>query len=171
MFNLPNLISLIRVILILPSLIFFNGGHIYWGLSMLILIIITDFGDGLVARRYKNVTDFGKVFDPICDKIVIISLFIYLILNKDFPLWFFLTLISRDIVLSYLGILVKRKNGIMPEANFPGKIMVNTIALLIIGLLMDMNILAQFGLLSSAIFLAYSTIVYLADYKKILFKT
>lgn len=171
MFNLPNLISLIRVILILPCLIFFNGGHINWGFIMLVLMVFTDFGDGIVARRYKNVTDFGKAFDPICDKIVIIALFIYLILNKDFPLWFFLTLISRDIVLSYLGILVKRKNGIMPEANVPGKIMVNTIALLIIGLFLDMNILAQFGLLSSVIFLAYSTIVYLADYKKILLKT
>ena len=171
MFNLPNFISLIRVIIILPCLLLFEAGHNYWGLSVLILIIITDFADGIVARRYEITTDFGKVFDPLCDKIVIISLIIYLMFNRDFPFWFFVTLISRDIVLLYLGILVKRQGGQTPQINVPGKIMVNTIALLIIGLFMDWVILADFGLLASAVFLVYSTVVYLADYKKILLKT
>ena len=171
MFILPNFISLFRVILILPCLLFFDAGQNYLGLSILILMIISDYADGIVARRHENVTEFGKAFDPICDKIVIISFFIYLVINRDFPLWFILTMVSRDLVLTYFGILVKRRSGKMPQANMPGKIMVNTIALLIVGSFMDWIELTQIGLWSSVVFLVYSTIVYLTDYKKILLKT
>ena len=171
MFNIPNFISLVRVILTVPCLIFYSAGQNTLGFGVLILMIITDFADGMVARKYDNVSDFGKAFDPICDKIVLIALFIYLIFNKDFPLWFFTLLVSRDIVLMYLGLLVNRKSGSMPQANFPGKIMLNTIALWLIGLFMNFDILAQFGFLSSVVFLVYSTIVYLTDYKKILLQT
>jgi len=168
MFNLANLISLFRVVLIAPCLLYYNAGQDYMGLSMLGLMIITDYADGIVARRLNHVTDFGKAFDPISDKIVIISLFIYLFLNKDFSLWFMLTLISRDAILTYLGILVKRRSGKMPQANMPGKILVNAIGVLIIGLFMGWLVVAQIGLWASIFFLVYSTIVYLADYKKIL---
>lgn len=171
MFNLPNFISFTRVILTVPCLLFYDAGQNNLGFGVLILIILTDFADGMVARKYKIVSDFGKAFDPICDKIVIIALFSYLVFNKDFPLWFFILLISRDIVLMYLGILVNRKSGIMPQANVPGKIMLNTIALWVIGLFMNVEILVNFGLFSSVVFLLYSTIVYLIDYKKILLKT
>ena len=171
MFNLPNFISLVRVLLIVPCLLFFSAGHNNLGFGILLLMIITDFADGKVARKYDNVSDFGKAFDPICDKIVIIALFSYLMIYKEFPLWFFILLISRDIVLMYLGLLVNRKSGSMPQANVPGKIMLNTIALWVIGLFMNFDILAQFGFLSSVVFLVYSTIVYLADYKKILLQT
>lgn len=171
MFNLPNFISLVRAFLTVPCLLFYNAGQNNLGFGIIVLMIITDFADGMVARKYDNVSDFGKAFDPICDKIVMISLFIYLIFNNEFPTWFFILLISRDIVLMYFGLLVKRKSGSMPQANVPGKIMLNTIALWIIGLFMNYDILAQFGFLSSVVFLIYSTIVYLTDYKKILLQT
>lgn len=141
------------------------------GLSMLVLMIISDYADGIVARRLGNVSDFGKAFDPICDKIVIIATILYLVIYKDFPFWFIITLIARDAVLMYLGILVKRQSGKMPQANLPGKILTNAIALLIIGYFMDWMVLAQFGLWSGVLLLVYSTIVYLTDYSKILQKT
>ena len=90
MFNLPNFISLARVILTVPCLIFYSAGQNNLGFGVIILMIITDFADGMVARKYDNVSDFGKAFDPICDKIVMIALFTYLIFNKEFPLWFFI---------------------------------------------------------------------------------
>lgn len=171
MFNLANLISLFRVILIVPCLLYYNAGQDYMGLSIVGLMILTDYADGIVARRLNNVTDFGKAFDPISDKIVIIVFIFYLVLNKNFPIWFILTLITRDVVLMYLGILVKHRSGKMPQANMPGKILANAIAVLIIGFFMDWLLIAQIGLWTSIFFLVYSTIVYLADYKKILMKS
>lgn len=156
--------------MLLPTLLLFNAGENNLGLGMIILMIITDYADGIVARKQDNESDFGKAFDPVCDKIVIISLVIYLLIYNDFPLWFILILIVRDIVLLYLGILVKKQSGKMPQANVPGKIMVNTIALLVIGSFMGWPELRQFGLLTSVVFLVYSTVVYLSDYRKILLK-
>lgn len=171
MFNLPNAISLLRIILLLPCLYYFDVGQNNIAMSILFIMIFSDIADGIVARKFGNVSDFGKMFDPLCDKIAIFSFFIYLVLNREFPLWFLLILVSRDIVLTYLGALVKRQSGNMPQANVPGKIMVNTIGILIIGSFMGWHEFSEFGLFLSVVFLAYSTFIYLSDYKKILTKS
>ena len=154
----------------IPSFMLFDSGNKYLGLMLLIIIIITDYADGMVARRLDQVSDFGKALDPISDKIVIMILFLYLLIESEFPLWYIVSLISRDLILAYLSLLVKRKSGTMPEANIPGKIAVNFMALMVIAWFMAWEDLKIFGLWSSIIFLLYSTIVYLRDYYNILYK-
>lgn len=169
-FNTANLISVSRIFLTIPSFMLFDSGNKYLGLMILIIIIITDYADGMVARRLDQVSDFGKALDPISDKIVIVILFLYLLIDSEFPIWFFVSLISRDLILAYLSLLVKRKSGTMPEANIPGKIAVNFMALMLIAWFMAWEDLKIFGLWSSIIFLLYSTIVYIRDYYNILYK-
>ena len=96
--------------------------------------------------------------------------FIYLLIMKDFPIWYIASLITRDLILAYLSLLVKRKNGIMPQTNVPGKIAVNFIALMLIAWFMEWEDVKMFGLWSSIVFLIYSTIVYIRDYYNILYK-
>ena len=168
--NTANLISVSRILLAIPSLIYFHSGNKLMGLLFLILIIITDFADGIAARRLGQVSDFGKALDPITDKIVIIGLFIYLVINSGFPIWYFVSLISRDLILSYISLLVKRKSGIMPQTNVPGKLAINFIALMIIAWFMEWEDVKMFAFWSSIIFLLYSTIVYIKDYYNILYK-
>lgn len=169
-FNTANLISVSRIFLTIPSFMLFDSGNKYLGLMILIIIIITDYADGMVARRLDQVSDFGKALDPIADKIVIMILFLYLLIESEFPIWFFVSLISRDLIVAYLSLLVKRKSGTMPEANIPGKIAVNFISLMVIAWFMAWEDLKIFGLWSSIIFLLYSTIVYIRDYYNILYK-
>ena len=154
----------------IPSFMLFDSGYKYWGLLVLILIIITDYADGIAARKFNQVSDFGKALDPVADKIVIISLFIYLLIKSDFPIWYLASLISRDLVLSYLSLLVKRRSGIMPQTNVPGKIAINFIALMVIAWFMEWEDVKMFGLWSSTIFLIFSTVVYLREYYNILYK-
>lgn len=169
-FNTANLISVSRIFLTIPSLMFFDSGNKLLGLLFLIFIILTDFADGIVARRTNQVSDFGKALDPISDKIVIIGLFSYLVLKSDFPIWYFVSLISRDLILAYLSLLVNRKSGTMPEANFPGKMAVNLMSLMVIAWFMEWEDVRMFGLWSSILFLLYSTAVYIRDYYNILYK-
>ena len=169
-FNTANLISVSRIFLTIPSFMLFDSGNKYLGLMLLIIIIITDYADGMVARRLDQVSDFGKALDPISDKIVIMILFLYLLIESEFPMWYIVSLISRDLILAYLSLLVKRKSGTMPEANIPGKIAVNFMALMVIAWFMAWEDLKIFGLWSSIIFLLYSTIVYIRDYYNILYK-
>ena len=153
----------------IPTLMYFHSGEKLLGLLFLIFIIITDFADGIVARRTDKVSDFGKALDPISDKIVIIGLFIYLVINSEFPIWYLATLVSRDLILSYVSFLVKRKSGIMPQTNVPGKLAINFIALMIIAWFMEWGDVKMFAFWSSILFLLYSTIVYVKDYYNILY--
>ncbi|MCH8332273.1 MAG: CDP-alcohol phosphatidyltransferase family protein [Bacteroidetes bacterium] len=169
-FNTANLLSVSRIFLTIPALMLFDSGNKYLGLMVLIIIIITDYADGIVARRLDQVSDFGKGLDPTTDKIVIIIFFIYLLIRSEFPLWYFVSLISRDLILTYLSLQIKRKSGIMPQTNVPGKISVNFIALMLIAWFMGWEDVKMFGLWSSILFLIYSTIVYIRDYYNILYK-
>ncbi|MCH7618445.1 MAG: CDP-alcohol phosphatidyltransferase family protein [Candidatus Marinimicrobia bacterium] len=167
-FNLPNLISISRILLTVPCLMFFDAGDNYPGLLMLALMIVSDYADGILARRMKIVSDFGKALDPLSDKIVTVILISYLILEKSFPIWFVSTLIFRDIILSYLGLKVKKKTGVMPQANMAGKIGLNGIAIMIIGWFMDWEWMKLFGLWGSVVIILYSSVVYFRDYYKLL---
>ncbi len=167
-FNLPNLISISRILLTVPCLMFFDAGDNNPGLLMLALMIVSDYADGILARRMKMVSDFGKALDPLSDKIVTVILISYLILEKSFPIWFVSTLILRDIILSYLGLKVKKKTGVMPQANMAGKIGLNGIAIMIIGWFMDWEWMKLFGLWGSVIIILYSSVVYFWDYYKLL---
>lgn len=169
-FNIANLLSVSRIFLVIPSLMFFDSGEKIYGLLCLIVIIITDYADGIVARKLGLVSDFGKALDPISDKIVIIILFIYLTIYSDFPAWFFIALISRDMILSFLSLRIKRKSGSLPQTNVPGKIAVNFIALMIIAWFMEWEDIKMFAFWSSIIFLLYSTIVYIRNYYIVLYK-
>ena len=164
--NLPNFISISRILLIVPCLLLFDAGNNYYGLFILTLMIVSDYADGIIARRMKIVSDFGKALDPLSDKIVIIILITYLILEKSFPIWFISSLILRDIILSYLGLKVKKKTGVMPQANMAGKIGVNGIAIMIIGWFMEWEWMKLLGLWGSVILISYSTINYFIYYYK-----
>ncbi len=168
--NTANLISISRIFLTIPTLLFFDSGNKNLGLFVLMVMIATDYADGIVSRKLNQVSDFGKALDPICDKIVLMGLFVYLVINSNFPIWYFISIFSRDLMLSYISLLIKRKKGVMPQPNFPGKMAVNLIALLVIAWFMEWEDVKVFAFWSSVLFLLYSTAEYIRDYYKILYK-
>ena len=165
-FNLPNLVSISRILLIIPCLLFFDAGANYSGLFILALMIVSDYADGIIARKMKMVSDLGKALDPLSDKIVIVILIAYLILEKSFPIWFISSLILRDLILSYLGLKVKKKTGVMPQANMAGKTAVNGIAIMIIGWFMEWEWMKVLGLWGSVLLILYSSVIYFRYYYK-----
>ena len=168
--NSANLISISRVFLTIPTLLFFDSGNKNLGLFVLTVMIVTDFVDGIVSRKLNQVSDFGKALDPICDKIVLMGLFVYLVMNSNFPIWYFISIFSRDLILSYVSILIKRKKGVMPQPNVPGKIAISLVALFVITWFMEWEDVKVFAFWSSILFLLYSTAVYIRDYYKILYR-
>jgi len=95
-FNIPNTLTLFRIILI-PVTIYTH----YLDLKILSLGIfafmaITDYLDGYFARKLNQETNFGAIFDPIADKVVGISFYSYLLINSIIPTWFCSILIVRN---------------------------------------------------------------------------
>src|ERR1700677_3089907 len=84
------------------------------GLALFLLAGITDYADGKIARHFKMITDFGKLMDPLVDKIMIAAAFICLVPLKAIPAWAVVVIISREFLITGLRMLALSKGRILP---------------------------------------------------------
>lgn len=101
MLNLPNAITLTRIALVVVFTAAVSVADRYsWGylaaLVTFILAACTDWLDGYLARRLNQVTTFGKLIDPLADKIAVSAAFIYLTGEGLCPAWITILIISRE---------------------------------------------------------------------------
>jgi CDP-diacylglycerol--glycerol-3-phosphate 3-phosphatidyltransferase len=103
------------------------------------LAAITDFLDGYIARKTGQVSEFGKLIDPIADKIIVAAAFIMLVHLGRAPAWIVALIISREFAISGLRAYAGTK-GIIIEARFMGKTKTTLQILAIICLLVNFNL-------------------------------
>lgn len=84
------------------------------GLLVFIVASITDYADGQIARRFNMVTNFGKLMDPLVDKIMMASAFICLVPMKAIPAWVAIVIISREFLITGLRLLALSKGSLLP---------------------------------------------------------
>lgn len=122
LFKLPNLISLLRIALMPFFVFFFYRDAFMPTLLVMIVIIATDFLDGFASRKLNQVTEMGKVLDPVADKICLgIGLFVILI-KAEVMLWPVYALIVRDILIILSGFFLAQKKQSIPPSNLYGKL-------------------------------------------------
>lgn len=97
--NLPNYITLLRVILIPFFINLMIYGYYREGLIVFVAACITDALDGMIARLTNTKTELGAFLDPMADKLLIISAFVTLVLLDMLPVWLVIIVVSRDIIL------------------------------------------------------------------------
>lgn len=167
--NLPNKISLGRIIAMPLFLLFFLldfTGAKFIALGIFVVAIFSDFLDGYIARKYNLVTNLGKFLDTIADKILATTGVILLIVGDSaiiphpYGAIFMFIMILRDYAVTALRQTAQLKNIIIP-ADMLGKIKANFIyATLIYGLLIAS--LNDFGAIASSAFMKYFTIIFYA---------
>ncbi len=135
--NLPNKLTVFRVILIVPFVLLLLGGYAQWGwftavfgtileytdyiaLALFIIASLTDLLDGKIARKYNLVTNFGKFMDPLADKLLVCAALICLIELQRIPAWIVIIIISREFIISGFR-LVAADNRVVIAANYWGK--------------------------------------------------
>ncbi|MCH5339157.1 MAG: CDP-diacylglycerol--glycerol-3-phosphate 3-phosphatidyltransferase [Acetatifactor sp.] len=129
--NLPNKLTIFRVILIVPFVMLLLGGEAGWfgnnvlipnmiALAVFIIASLTDLVDGKIARKYNMVTNFGKFMDPLADKLLVCSAMIALIELKRIPAWIVIIIIAREFIISGFR-LVASDNGVVIAASYWGK--------------------------------------------------
>jgi len=113
MHQLPNLLSIFRVLLGFSTFYTLRNGFFNTTLYIVIVAILTDFLDGYLARKYDVTSTFGKVIDPLADKICFVCLFSGLYLIGSIPLSVVVLFVMRDVimVLGWLTSYVKDKAG------------------------------------------------------------
>jgi len=115
--TIPNTLSILRIILIIPivgQLKLNTSQSNFLAFILIAVAYITDFLDGLIARKLKMTSDIGKILDPIGDKLLAITVAGVLYFSKRIPLYFFLLIFARDLIISL---------GAMYAINLKGRIL------------------------------------------------
>ncbi|OGU73629.1 MAG: hypothetical protein A2V93_09150 [Ignavibacteria bacterium RBG_16_34_14] len=135
-FTISNILSLTRLLSALPLWFLFdnleNINTRYTILGFAFLGIATDYLDGYLARKYNQVSEFGKILDPVADKVLIGVVVIKLFLLKEIPDYFFYLVIGRDILIFLGGIFLTTKIGKVLPSNMIGKLTVTLLSLFLI---------------------------------------
>lgn len=188
--NIPNMISFSRIALCFP-LIYFLGKlppklHFYnfkdyssdfWiVLALIFLMLLSDVLDGFVARHMDQVTDLGKLIDPVADKVSILIILVYLTQKPGtegfFILLFFVLLIARDMFIGIYAIYFIRKFNITFDSIKSGKWFVACTAMMFLFFIYD-SILIKFYYLKwyfyalTLLLMYYSTYEYYIRYIKV----
>ena len=115
--NWANRITLSRLALTVVFVIALNSSWHYARTTAFVIFLIaglTDFVDGEIARRYGIITNFGKLMDPLVDKIMIAAAFISLVPLKAVPAWAATAVVARDFLITGLRIIASAKVRILP---------------------------------------------------------
>ena len=115
--NLPNKLTIFRVILIVPFIILLLGGQAGWFGDN---TFVTDLIVGNIVRKYNLITDFGKFMDPLADKLLVCSAMIALIEMNRIPSWVVIIIIAREFIISGFR-LIASDNGVVIAASYWGK--------------------------------------------------
>lgn len=186
--NLPNKLTVFRMILIVPFVILLLGGHAGWGwfdaafggieaytdyIALVIFVIasLTDMLDGKIARKYNLVTNFGKFMDPLADKLLVCSAMICLIDMDRIPAWIVIVIISREFIISGFR-LVASDNHVVIAASYWGKFKTTfqmVMVILMIANIQALNILTQIVMWIALALTIISLIDYIVKNKNVLF--
>lgn len=182
--NLPNKLTIFRVIMIVPFIFILLSGNADYGsmgagwyrtafggiaeytdyiaLAIFIIASLTDLIDGMLARKYNLITNFGKFMDPLADKLLVCAAMIALVELNRIPAWIVIVIISREFIISGFR-LIASDNNVVIAASYWGKF--KTVFQMVMVCLMIANI-PQIKLLTNVVmWVALAlTVISLIDY-------
>jgi CDP-diacylglycerol--glycerol-3-phosphate 3-phosphatidyltransferase len=161
--NLPNQLTVLRLVLTFPFVVALSidfPGSKPLALIIFIVASITDYADGFIARRFQLISDFGKLMDPLVDKIMTMSAFVCLVSLGSIAAWAVIVMISREFLITGLRLIAVTKGKVLPAERL-GKYKTIWQIVTIIYLLVLVALREPFGgTLSPALVIAGSILVY-----------
>lgn len=136
---LPNLISIGRIILIIPTCLLYPSREpaAYWAVVVLLFLsYLSDYADGYLARRLHLTSKLGLILDPLADKLWSVTMVVLLVTFRDFPMWIALVIALRDVLIIMInGRMLRRIGKVMPSDDV-GRTYMIVLGLMIIGVTM-----------------------------------
>lgn len=102
--HIPNILTLIRLILIVPIVVFITSEQYVLAIIFLLLSGITDVLDGAIARKFNLITDLGKLLDPFADKATQIAILVTLVVKSIIPFWILAVVVIKEFAMISRGI-------------------------------------------------------------------
>ncbi|MBO5486171.1 MAG: CDP-diacylglycerol--glycerol-3-phosphate 3-phosphatidyltransferase [Eubacterium sp.] len=168
--NVPNRLTILRVIMIPLFVVAMLWESLpysdYIALALFVGACVTDFFDGYLARKYNQITTFGKFMDPLADKLLVCAALICFLAdpNSEMPVWAVIIIISREFIISGFR-LVAAEKGVTIAASYWGK--VKTVVQMIMSILLIIDFSHPVFFVINKIFIYAAvilTVISLVDY-------
>lgn len=167
--NVPNALTIARFFMVgvFPYLYFNDGiaNNKAWAFVVFILAGITDVLDGWIARRYNLITKWGKLMDPLADKLMLLMVLICLALDKVIHYWVIIIIALKELLMILGAIFLLKEREVVVQANVYGKLATFMFYLAVTALIFEFPY-AKYLLLAALI----STILALIQYAVLNFK-
>lgn len=165
--NLPNKLTLLRIALTFVFMLcLFSEGLAFKVLAFLVFsaAALTDLLDGIIAKARNQITDFGKIMDPIADKILVLAAFLSFIQLQLIPAWTVIVIIARELIITSLRIFALSKGKVLAASRAGKHKTVSQMAAIFIILisLIYKEIMRQYLSLSPAVEVNIKGIIYLS---------
>ena len=121
--TLANKITIFRILLIVAFMVSFNFGGAAWAWAALLIFCAasaSDFLDGYVAKKYNQITTFGKFMDPLADKLLVVSALLCFVASGAIAAWIAVIIIFRDSIVDMMRTLAVSQGKVV-AANWWGK--------------------------------------------------
>ena len=138
-FTISNLLSFLRIFLAIPIFLYIANTNTEILVVIIFVAIVTDILDGYFARKFNQITEIGKILDPLADKVCTTTAFIALTIYQDFPLWITSLIIIRDFFIILGSLFILKRDKLVTPSNIPGKVTVFLISLLAIVYIVHLN--------------------------------
>lgn len=119
--NIPNALTVLRMLMIPLMVYVFNNFGAQWAVIVYALASLTDVLDGYIARKYNQITDFGKLMDPLADKLMVIAMLLMLVINAYIPAWVLVVMVCKELAMVAGAALLLGGRKVVVMANKLGK--------------------------------------------------
>ena len=130
--TIPNVLTIIRMLLIPVFVILFFRGHKIAALCVFCAASLTDMLDGYLARKLNQITDFGKLFDPLADKLMVLTAMVCQGIDGVFPWTAIIIVAAKELMMVLGGVFMLSKNVVVYSNYFGKAAQVSFIASLIL---------------------------------------
>ncbi len=125
--NIPNALSLLRLLLlpVFAALYLMSGEHpalLYWSFAVLALSGVTDSLDGIIARKFNQITDLGKILDPVADKLTQVTVILCLAIRNPAVVGLLVICLVKELCQGIGGLFLLRRGGKIQGAKWYGKV-------------------------------------------------
>ena len=172
--NLPNKLTLLRIILIPVFIVVLMRESYFASAGIFIAASATDALDGHIARKYNLITNFGKIMDPLADKLLVTSALVCLVELSQVPGWMVIVILAREFIITGLR-AVAAGDGVIIAAGKSGKLktvlQMTALAIILLqnwpfALFTDLDV-GRIVLWAAVVMTIYSGVEYIVKNKKV----
>ena len=122
--NIPNILSIIRICLVIVFVVLFFNDKVLLALLIFLIAGATDIVDGYLARRYNWITNLGKILDPVADKLMQCTVLVCLCIGEYIPPWFAIVFFLKELCTLLMGFIVIKRRSVTVVSKWYGKLTV-----------------------------------------------